>query len=95
MDWLKRLIIKWALDKPNQENGLKFSLGAMEKDSHEEGSIRLYITSAIGGRIVRVTHEMSHNINGGFKSESQTYVIPSGEDVGSRVAKIINLEILK
>jgi len=29
------------------------------------------------------------------RHDSQTYVIPSGEDVGERVAKIINLELFK
>ncbi len=57
----------------------------------EDDPIRFELTSAVGGRILRVrrydrrTHE----------SDAQVYVIPQGEDVGERVSKIINLELIK
>ena len=56
-----------------------------------EDRISFELTSAVGGRILNVRRyderKDQHN--------NQTYVIPSGEDVGSRVAKIINLELIK
>ena len=97
MNWLKRTIIKWALKSESDSN--KVSLGSagltLSKDAQEDtGAIRFTLTSAVGGRILRVTTE-AHSPVKGYTSESTTYVIPSGEDVGSRVTKIINLEILK
>ena len=53
--------------------------------------IRFDLSSAVGGRILKVrrldrkTHE----------DDTQIYVIPQGEDVGERVTKILNLELLK
>ena len=56
-----------------------------------EDRVTFELTSAVGGRILNVRRydqkQDRHN--------TQTYVIPSGEDVGSRVAKIVNLELLK
>jgi len=53
--------------------------------------ITFELTSAVGGRILNVRRYDERN----DRHENQTYVIPSGEDVGSRVAKILNLELLK
>jgi hypothetical protein len=49
------------------------------------------LSSAIGGRILNVSR-YDPRID---RIDQQTYVIPSGEDVGARVAKILNLELLK
>lgn len=57
----------------------------------EDDPIRFELTSAVGGRILRVRRydRRSH------ESDAQVYVIPQGEDVGERVSKIINLELIK
>lgn len=53
--------------------------------------IRFELSSAVGGRILKVrrydrkTHE----------DDTQIYVIPQGDDVGERVTKIVNLELIK
>lgn len=56
-----------------------------------EDRISFELSSAVGGRILNVrrydTRTDRHN--------QTTYVIPTGEDIGSRVAKIINLELIK
>lgn len=56
-----------------------------------EDRITFELTSAIGGRILNVRRyddrKDQHN--------NTTYVIASGEDVGERVSKILNLELLK
>lgn len=74
--------------------GSKMQLGtAMVEPGRPEGDDRISfeLSTAIGGRIVNVrrydTKQDRHN--------STTYVIPNGEDVGSRVAKIINIELIK
>jgi hypothetical protein len=64
----------------------------VERGSPEgEDRISFELSTAIGGRIVNVrrydNRKEQHN--------STTYVIPNGEDVGSRVAKIINIELIK
>lgn len=56
-----------------------------------EDRITFELTSAIGGRILNVRRYDQRK----DQHDSTTYVIPSGEDVGSRVSKIINLELIK
>jgi len=56
-----------------------------------EDRITFELTSAIGGRILNVRRYDDRK----DRHDAATYVIPSGEDVGARVAKIINLELIK
>lgn len=64
----------------------------IERGSVEgQDRISFDLTSAVGGRILNVRRYDDRK----DRHDTQTYVIPSGEDVGSRVAKIINLELLK
>lgn len=65
---------------------------AVEK-GYPEGQDRITfeLTAAVGGRILNVRRYQDRL----DRHEHQTYIIPSGEDVGSRVAKIINLELIK
>jgi hypothetical protein len=56
-----------------------------------EDRITFELTSAVGGRILNVRrYDQRKDYH-----DATTYVIPSGEDVGARVAKILNLELLK
>jgi len=65
---------------------------AMSRGSSEgEDRITFELSSAVGGRILNVRRYDNKT----DRHDSQTYVIPSGEDVGARVAKIINLEMIK
>lgn len=63
---------------------------AMVERGRAEGESRISfeLSTAVGGKILNVRRyddrKDTHN--------TQTYVIPNGEDVGERVAKIINLE---
>ena len=67
--------------------------GVLSKDSFAEGEDRINfdLSSAVGGRILNVRRYDRKT----DRHDSTTYVIPTGEDVGERVAKIINLELLK
>lgn len=56
-----------------------------------ENRITFELTSAVGGKILNVRQYNDRKDT----HEAQTYVIPNGEDVGERVAKIINLEMFK
>ncbi len=66
---------------------------AMVERGRPEGEDRVTfeLTSAIGGRILNVRRYDDRK----DRQDATTYVIPSGEDVGARVAKIINLELIK
>jgi hypothetical protein len=66
---------------------------AMAERGRAEGEDRISfeLTSAVGGRILNVRRYDQRK----DQHDQQTYVIPSGEDVGSRVAKILNLELIK
>ncbi len=56
-----------------------------------DNRITFELSSAVGGKILNVRHYDDRK----DRHESQTYVIPNGEDVGERVAKIVNLEMFK
>lgn len=72
--------------------GLQIGTAMVERGRTEgEDRITFELSAAVGGRILNVRrYDQRKDCH-----ETQTYVIPSGEDVGSRVAKILNLELLK
>ena len=73
-------------------SGLQMGTAMVERSRAEgENRISFELTSAVGGRILNVRHYDDRK----DRHECQTYVIPAGEDVGERVAKIINLEMFK
>jgi len=81
-------------DYINRIEAKQMSIGtAMVERGSPEGQDRITfeLTSAVGGRILNVRRYDDRK----DRHDTQTYVIPSGEDVGSRVAKILNLELLK
>lgn len=98
MKWLKRKLRKWLSEEEYAvEMGAKI---ASASHDYEEGNIRFVLSPAVGGRILRVTRETfinkaSNSIGSSRDNETTTYVIPAGEDVGQRVTKILNLELLK
>ncbi len=77
-----------------QAKAIKMNIGtAMVERGAVEGQDRITfeLTSAVGGRILNVRrYDQRKDYH-----DTQTYVIPTGEDVGARVAKILNLELIK
>jgi len=71
----------------------KMSSGSVQIDHTPEGQGRITfeLSAAVGGKILNVRQYDERK----DRHETQTYVIPSGEDIGERVAKIINLEMFK
>ena len=61
-----------------------------EVEPYDDDVINFSLAPAVGGRILRTSRRNKHG-----DRENQVYVIPSGEDVGERVAKILNLELIK
>ena len=97
MRWLKRKLRQWL--REDELEGANMAISKSSTPDFDDDSIRFNLTHAIGGRILQVTRyttaKSSSNSIGSSRSESSTYVIPTGEDVGERVAKILNLELLK
>lgn len=95
-NWLRRKLRRFLEDDSMAiESGM---VKAARSEDYEEDQLRFTLSPAIGGRILRVTRTTQHkhsNSLGSSSMESATYVIPSGEDVGERVSKILNLELLK
>jgi hypothetical protein len=98
MNWFD----KWFAKKCKQawENKNRLEEGSMKMNSvlqversrsEGEGRITFELSSAVGGKILNVRHYDERK----DRHETQTYVIPSGEDIGERVAKIVNLEMFK
>jgi hypothetical protein len=80
----------WLQEKHNMAIGMGTAM--VERGRPEgEGRITFELSSAVGGRILNVRHYDERK----DRHETQTYVIPSGQDVGERVAKIVNLELIK
>lgn len=75
------------------QRGLQLGTAMSIEKSRAEGENRISfdLSSAVGGKILNVRHYDHRN----DRHENQTYVIPNGEDVGERVAKIVNLELFK
>lgn len=81
------------INKAKAQRGLQLGTAMAIEKGRAEGDDRISfeLTSAVGGRILNVRRHDPRKDH----YDSQTYVIPSGEDVGERVAKILNLELLK
>lgn len=76
----------------NNMLGLHMETAMVERGAVEgQDRISFELTAAVGGRILNVRRYDDRK----DRHDTQTYVIPSGEDVGQRVAKILNLELLK
>lgn len=90
---------KYEADRDYQEtkksrglNMIGAQAAVLSKASAEgEDRISFELTTAVGGRILNVRRYDQRT----DRHDSQTYVIASGEDVGARVAKILNLELIK
>jgi len=75
-----------------EARAIKMGTAMVERGRPEgESRITFELSTAVGGKILNVRHYDDRK----DRHESQTYVIPNGEDVGERVAKIINLELFK
>jgi hypothetical protein len=94
-NWLRRKLRRFLEDDSMAIEG---NMVKSAREDYEEDQLRFTLSPAIGGRILRVTRTTQHkhsNSLGSSSMETATYVIPSGEDVGERVSKILNLELLK
>lgn len=82
---------KWLQEKHNMAINMGTSPMVERGRPEGEGRISFELSTAVGGKILNVWHLDDRK----DRHDQQTYVIPNGEDVGERVAKIINLELFK
>ena len=81
----------WLQNKHNMAIGMGTTAMVERGRAEGEGRITFELSNAVGGKILNVRHYDDRK----DRHDQQTYVIPTGEDVGERVAKIINLEMFK
>jgi hypothetical protein len=98
MNWFDKWFAKkckqaWENKNRFEEGSIKMSSALQVERGRPEGENRITfeLSSAVGGKILNVRHYDDRK----DRHETQTYVIPSGEDIGERVAKIVNLEMFK
>ena len=97
MNWLRKRVIAWVREDWDESN--RFSgrnalqpVEAPDVDVGLEDPIRFDLQGVIGGHLLRVRHPYDRKTD---RSPSSTYIIQSGEDIGAKIAKVINLELLK
>lgn len=82
----------------NDMGGFKIK-GGGDIDMDTVGRMSFELTPAVGGHILTVSRLQKPSQHGGLQIgsgwEKTTYVIASGENIGERVTKIINLEQIK
>lgn len=89
---IKQRFAQWLLRDDSEFESDSISISRVEHgDFDMDEPVRFDLVSAQGGRILQVRRWDRKRDN----HDITTYVIPSGEDVGQRVAKIVNLELIK
>lgn len=98
MNWFDQWFAKksqqaWENRHQLNEGSMKINSISQVERSRPEGENRITfeLSSAVGGKILNVRHYDERK----DRHDHQTYVIPNGEDIGERVAKIVNLEMFK
>jgi hypothetical protein len=94
--FIKRKVISWVREDWEKAR-FKSALGrdevvSVDHDGIMDEPIRIELQGVIGGHLMRVRQPYDRKTD---RTASSTYIINSGEDIGARVAKIINLELLK
>jgi len=95
MNWIRKKVIAWVRadwDEANRFSGRQRPEIVTEDCDTMDDPIRFELQGVVGGHLLKVRHPYNHKID---KTPSTTYIIQSGEDVGARIAKIVNLELLK
>ena len=95
--WDNRHKYEAQLAEKNYQEARAIKMGTIGVAQVERGRaegeerISFELSTAIGGRILNVRRYDDRK----DRHDCQTYVIPNGEDLGQRVAKILNLEQYK
>jgi len=96
--YVKKRIASWVIEEMNRDsytgeatliNNSHISRGSSIAEIDTD--INFDLSAAVGGRILRV-RRFDHRKG---MSDIQTYIITDADNIGERVAKIINLELIK
>jgi 5S rRNA maturation endonuclease (ribonuclease M5) len=93
---IKKRIAGWVIEEMQQQKEelvVEYrgnSIRGAEIDDSVNDTIHFDLTAAIGGRILKVRrYDKNHN------QSAQIYIITDSDNIGERVSKIINLEMIK
>lgn len=97
MNWLRKRVIAWVREDWDEARRLSGRnslqpVASGEEDIDLEDPIRFDLQSVVGGHLLRVRQPYNHKTD---RQPSTTYIIQSGDDIGARIAKIVNMELLK
>jgi hypothetical protein len=96
MNWLKRLVAKWAHQgRELEENYNKIPNRLISRDDCEAVSddpiLHFKVFTAVGGKVV----EFRRYDRKSDRNDSTTYIITNDQDFGERISKIATMEQLK
>lgn len=89
MSWFRRKFKNWFYADENY--GAVKAVSISEDSLASEASINFRIYNATGGHVMEFRKYDTRS----DRTNTQIYVISKDEDVGERVARIVNLEMLK
>jgi hypothetical protein len=95
MNWLRKKVIAWVREDWDEANRFSARLRpeAVEVcDDTLDDPIRFELVGVVGGHLLKVRHSYNSKHD---RTDSTTYIINSGDNIGDKVAKIINLELIK
>lgn len=101
--YLKRKLAEWVkeanYDIKDVPENYKLVSGIQTNDVlsnelPELGMIRFELFPAIGGRILKV-NRLTEDVRKGVERHVDMYIITDSDDIGERVAKIVNLQMYK
>jgi hypothetical protein len=95
MNWLRKKVIAWVREDWDEARRFdprnRMSAVEVSEDTLDD-PIRFELVGVVGGHLLKVRHPYNSKND---RSDSTTYIINKGEDIGEKVAKVINLELIK
>lgn len=88
MEWSKRA---WDDSRDYSNGSLGIAVKAESTGVESEAQLNFKIYGAMGGHIMEFRRYDRKN----DRYDNQLYIIPTSEDMGERVARIVNMEMMK
>lgn len=91
MKFIKRLVAKWAREASEDHYPVAKSVSVSEDMLHSDANLNFKVYHATGGYVM----EFRRYDRKSDRMDNQIYVISKEEDLGERVSRIVNLEMMK
>jgi hypothetical protein len=91
MKFIKRLVAKWAREATEENNFPVKAVSVSDDTLHSDANLNFKVYHATGGYVM----EFRRYDRKTDRMDNQIYVISKEEDLGERVARIVNLEMMK